>query len=349
MCGKVATFVDWPTFRQYGLPRETGWKTGYMGRFLLRRIMISIPVLLGITVSMYIIVNLAPGDPVTALMNPEQMANMGPEWIESQKESLGLNKPLPVRYFLWLKETATGNLGFSSTDRMPVAEKIGERIWPTLKLMGVVIVMSLLVGVPLGVISALRQYSFIDYFLTVLGFLTVSIPSFFLALILIYLFSLKLDWLPATGMYTVGQVRSFSDSLSHIIIPALVLGLGQAAPIIRYTRASLLETIKQDYVTTARAKGLAEMRVVSRHALRNALIPIITVVALNVPSLVGGTVIIEQVFAWPGMGSLAIGAVQARDYNLLMGINLIAATMILMSNLLADAVYALVDPRIKYA
>ena len=268
-----------------------------MGRFLLRRLLISLPVLLGITVTMYIIVNLAPGDPVTALMNPEQMANMGPAWVEQQRESLGLNEPLPVRYLLWLRETVSGNLGFSSEDR----------------------------------------------------FLTVSIPSFFLALVLIYVFALKLDWLPATGMYTVGQARSFGDSLSHILLPATVLGLGQAAPIIRYTRASLLETIQQDYVVTARAKGLSEAWVVTRHALRNALIPIVTVIALNVPSLLGGTVIIEQVFAWPGMGSLAIGAVQARDYNLLMGINLIAATMILASNLLADVVYAFVDPRIKYA
>ncbi len=320
-----------------------------MGRFLLRRLLISLPVLLGITVTMYIIVNLAPGDPVTALMNPEQMANMGPAWVEQQRESLGLNDPLPVRYLLWLRETVTGNLGFSSEDRLPVSEKIGERIGPTLRLMGVVITVSVLVGVPLGVLSALRQYSFVDYLLTLLGFLTVSIPSFFLALVLIYVFALKLDWLPATGMYTVGQARSFGDSLSHILLPATVLGLGQAAPIIRYTRASLLETIQQDYVVTARAKGLSEAWVVTRHALRNALIPIVTVIALNVPSLLGGTVIIEQVFAWPGMGSLAIGAVQARDYNLLMGINLIAATMILSSNLLADVVYAFVDPRIKYA
>ena len=310
--------------------------------------MISIPVLLGITVIMYTIINLAPGDPVTALMNPEQMANMGPEWVAQQKEKLGLNDPLPVRYLKWLGETLTGNLGYSTADRMPVAEKIGERIVPTLKLMGIVILMSIAVGIPLGVISALRQYSWIDYLLTVLGFLAVSIPSFFLALILIYVFSLKLDWLPATGMYTVGQPRTFTDSLSHIIIPATVLGLGQAAPIIRYTRASLLETIRQDYVTTARSKGLAEVRTIGVHALRNALIPIITVVALQIPSLLGGTVIIEQVFAWPGMGSLAIAAVQGRDYNTLMGINLIAATMILLSNLLADVVYALVDPRIRY-
>jgi peptide/nickel transport system permease protein len=319
-----------------------------MGQFLLRRILVSIPVLLGITIAMYVIINLAPGDPVTALMNPEQMANMGPDWVAQQRESLGLNDPLPVRYVKWLEETASGNLGYSSVDRLPVNEKIGERIWPTLKLMLVVLVISVIVGVPLGIISALKQYSIVDYLLTISGFLTVSIPSFFLALVLIYIFSLKLDWLPTAGMYTVGQPRTFVDSLQHMILPATVLGLAQAAPIIRYTRASLLETIRQDYVTVARAKGLAERGVVM-HALRNALIPIITIIALNIPMLLGGTVIIEQVFSWPGMGSLAIASVQGRDYNVLMGINLIAAIMILVSNLIADAIYALVDPRIKYS
>ncbi len=310
--------------------------------------MISIPVLLGITIAMFIIINLSPGDPVTALLNPEQMANMGPEWVEAQKESLGLNDPAPVRYFKWLGQALQGNLGYSSADRMPVLEKIGERIFPTLRLMSVVIVVSVVVGVPLGVISALKQYSWIDYLLTVLGFLAVSIPGFFLALVLIYVFALQLDWLPATGMYTVGQPRTLWDSFTHLILPATVLGLSQAAPIIRYTRASLLETIRQDYVITARSKGLAERRIIAGHALRNALIPIITIVALQIPGLLSGTVIIEQVFAWPGMGSLAISAVQGRDYNTLMGINLIAAIMILASNLLADVVYAFVDPRIKY-
>lgn len=319
-----------------------------MGRFLLRRIAISIPVLLGITVIMYIIVNMAPGDPVTALMNPEQMANMGPEWVEQQRESLGLNDPMPVRYVKWLKETATGNLGYSFVDRAPVNEKIGERIWPTMKLMLTVLVISVAIGIPLGIISALKQYSFIDYLLTIFGFLTVSIPSFFLALVLIYVFALKLDWLPTSGMYTVGQPRTLWDSFTHMILPATALGLAQAAPIIRYTRASMLETIRQDYVTVARAKGLNERGVIV-HALRNALIPIITIVALNVPMLLGGTVIIEQVFSWPGMGSLAIASVQGRDYNTLMGINLIAAIMILLSNLLADLIYALVDPRITFS
>jgi len=319
-----------------------------MARYLLRRLVISIPVLIGITMATYLIANLAPGDPVTALLNPEQMSNLGPDWVEEQKESLGLNDPLPVRYLIWLKETATGNLGFSSADRLPVSEKIGERLWPTIKLMTTVLIVSVVVGIPLGVLSALRQYSWIDYLLTFAGFVTVSIPSFFLALVLIYIFSLKLDWLPTSGMYTLGQERTFLDSFRHMVLPAAVLGLAQAAPLIRYTRASLLETIQQDYVTVARAKGVAESVVIVRHALRNALIPIITIIALDVPRLLGGTVVIEQVFSWPGMGTLAIAAVQGRDYNVLMGINLIAATMILISNLLADALYAMVDPRIKY-
>lgn len=320
-----------------------------MGRYLLRRVLTSIPVLLGITIAMYLIVNLSPGDPVTALMSPEQMANMGPEWVERQRESLGLNDPLPLRYAKWLGETLQGNLGYSSVDRLSVNEKIAERIWPTLQLMLVVLVISIVIGVPLGILSAVKQYSFIDYFLTITGFLSVSIPSFFLALVLIYVFSVRLSWLPATGMYTVGQERTFIDSLQHIILPASALGLAQAAPIIRYTRASLLETVKQDYVTVARAKGLDENKVIGRHALRNALIPIITIIALNIPQLLGGTVIIEQVFAWPGMGSLAISSILGRDYNVLMGINLIAALMILSSNLIADLLYAFVDPRIKYS
>ncbi|HEV2529323.1 MAG TPA: ABC transporter permease [Thermomicrobiales bacterium] len=320
-----------------------------MGRYLLRRLLISIPVLIGITIAMYAIVNLAPGDPVTALLNPEQMSNLGPEWVEEQRQALGLNDPLPLRYLKWLGETVQGNLGYSTVDRQPVAETIGDRIWPTLKLMLTVIVISVVAGITLGVLSALKQHTFFDYLMTFLGFLTVSIPGFFLGLILIYVFALRLDWLPATGMYTLGQPRSFTDDLAHIIMPATVLGLAQAAPIMRYTRASLLDTIGQDYVTVARAKGLKESRIVVGHSLRNALIPIITIVALNVPSLLGGTVVIEQVFAWPGMGTLAISSVTGRDYNVLMGINLIVAIMILLSNLLADVIYAFADPRIKYA
>ncbi len=320
-----------------------------MTKYLLRRLLISIPVLIGITMATYLIMNLAPGDPVDAMLNPEAIASLGPGWVEQQREALGLNDPVPIRYLKWVQQALEGNLGFSYIDRQPVLEKVTDRLWPTLKLMLTVLIISLLIGVPVGIISAVRQYSFLDYIVTVLGMISVSIPSFFLALVLIYFFALRLDWLPATGMFTVGQERTFTDSFQHLILPATALGLAQAAPIIRYTRASLLEVINQDYTTVARAKGLSERTVIIRHALRNVLIPLVTVVALDIPRLLGGTVVIEQVFAWPGMGTLAITSVFGRDYPVLMAINLVSAIMILASNLLADVVYALVDPRVKYS
>jgi peptide/nickel transport system permease protein len=320
-----------------------------MGQYLLRRLVISFPVLLGITLATYLIINLAPGDPIDALISPEIAASLGPGYREQQREALGLNRPVPVRYLLWVKELAQGNLGFSLVDRQPIAEKVIERLWPTLRLMGSALLIAVLIAVPLGVLSAIKQYSFIDYLSTVAGFTAISIPSFFLSLAAIYIFSLKLGWLPTAGMATVGKPPSLADGLKHLILPALVLGLAEAAPLIRYTRSSMLEVIRQDYVTTARAKGLRERAVIYRHALRNALIPLITVLALNLPRLLGGTVIIEAIFAWPGMGTLAIAAVRGRDYPVIMAINLITATMILCSNLLADVVYAVVDPRIKYS
>jgi peptide/nickel transport system permease protein len=320
-----------------------------MGRYILRRLLISIPVLFGITVVTYAIVSLAPGDPVSALVDPEQAAALGPGWLEQQRSELGLDRPLPVRYALWMKEILQGNLGYSFSDRQPVSEKITERIWPTLKLMLTVQLIALFIAVPIGIVSAVRQYSIIDYLATVFGFATISIPSFFLALGGIYLFAVRLRWLPTAGMQTIGEPPSLLDSLHHLILPATVLGLAQAAPLIRYTRSSMLETIRQDYVRVARAKGLSEGSVISQHALRNALIPLVTVIALTLPQLLGGAVIIEQVFSWPGMGTLAIKSVRARDYPTIMAINMIGAVAILASSLLADVIYAWIDPRINYS
>jgi peptide/nickel transport system permease protein len=320
-----------------------------MGRYLLRRLIISVPVLFGITLVTYVIVNLAPGDPVSALIDPEQVSALGPGWLEEQKRALGLDRPLPIRYVLWLKEVAKGNLGFSFTDRQPITDKIVDRLWPTLKLMLTVQLLALAIAIPIGVLSAVKQYSWLDYLATIFGFTTISIPAFFLGLAAIYVFAVQLRWLPAAGMTTVGQPPSLLDSLKHLILPAVVLGLGQAAPLIRYTRSSMLETVRQDYVRVARAKGLTERAVVYGHALRNALIPLVTVVALNLPQLLGGTVIIEQIFAWPGMGTLAITAVKGRDYPTIMAINLIGAVAIVASNLIADVLYAWIDPRIKYS
>jgi peptide/nickel transport system permease protein len=320
-----------------------------MGRYILRRLVISVPVLIGITMTVYLIVNFAPGDPVTAMIDPEAVVTLGPEWVEDQKKALGLDKPLPIRYGIWVSQVVRGNLGFSFNDRRAVSTKIGERIWPTLKLMLAAEGIALVIGIPIGIISALRQYSKVDYIATIFGFTAISVPSFFLALGSIYVFAILLGWLPTAGMGTLGQDPSFLDSLHHLILPASVLGLAQAAPLIRYSRSSMLEVLRQDYVQVARAKGLSERAVVSRHAVRNALIPLVTVIALDLPRLLGGTIIIEQVFAWPGMGTLAISAVRGYDYPVIMAINLISAVMILSSNLLADVLYAVIDPRIKYS
>jgi peptide/nickel transport system permease protein len=202
--------------------------------------------------------------------------------------------------------------------------------------------------VPIGIIAALKQYSFLDYFISVLGFAAISIPSFFLALAGIFIFGLRLGWLPTSGMRTIGADPSFVDLLEHLILPATVLGLANAAPLIRYVRSSMLEVIRQPYVGVARAKGLSERTVIYGHAARNALIPVVTVIALGLPGLFGGAVIIETIFAWPGMGQLAIAAVRSRDFPMIMALNLVVATIILLSNLLADVLYAAIDPRIKY-
>jgi peptide/nickel transport system permease protein len=320
-----------------------------MGKYLLRRLAISVPVLLGITLVVYVVISLAPGDPVDALVNPEQVASLGPEFLAQQREALGLNKPILVRYALWLNEVVHGNLGFSFMDRQSIAGKIGERLWPTLRLMLTAQLIAIIIAIPVGVISALKQYSLLDYGATVLGFAAISVPSFFLSLAGIYVFALKIPILPAAGMMTVEQESTLADALWHLILPALVLGLAEAAPLIRYTRSSMLEVIRQDYVRTAHAKGLRERTVIYEHALRNALIPLVTVIALGLPRLLGGTVIVEAIFAWPGMGTLAITAVRGRDYPVIMALNLITAVMILLSNLLADVIYAVIDPRIKYS
>jgi peptide/nickel transport system permease protein len=305
-------------------------------------------VLIGITMVTFAMVNFAPGDPVSAMINPEAAGSLGPEWVEQQRENLGLNDPLPVRYLRWGQEILQGNFGYSTFDREPVADKIIERIGPTLRLMIAVQIISLVIALPVGVLSALRQYSFLDYLISMLGFAAISIPSFFLALAGIYIFGLELGWLPTSGMRTIGEKSSFLDLLHHLVLPAFVLGLANAAPLIRYVRSSMLEVIRQPYVNVARAKGLSERAVIYGHAARNALIPLITVIALGLPGLFGGAVIIETIFAWPGMGQLAIAAVRSRDFPVIMALNLVIATMILLSNLLADVLYAVVDPRIKY-
>ena len=317
-----------------------------MTKYILRRFLINIPVLLGITLMVFLMIEAAPGDPLVALFNPE--AGMDEQAMQAMRARFNLDKPLPVRYIIWLTEAVQGNLGFRTKDLTPVSEVVSRRIGPTLLLMGSGLLLGCLIGIPLGVVSALRQYSFLDFSMTGLAFLGISLPVFFSGLGGLYLFALKLRLFPVGGMATTGQERTLLDILYHLILPSLILGFNYIAIFLRYTRSSMLEVIRMDYVTTARAKGLQEMRVIIIHALRNALLPLITVIGLSLPSLFVGAVFIETIFTWPGMGTLFIDGVNSRDFPLIMGIILITATAVLLANLLTDVVYALIDPRIRY-
>ncbi len=318
-----------------------------MYRWLVRRLLISIPVLLGITILSFMFVRIAPGDPVRMMINPEYLAGNAEEYVALRRAELGLDKPLPIQYLAWLGEVARGNLGYSFFDRRPVGDILKERIVPTVELMGTALLLALAVGIPVGLVAAIRQYSTFDYASAVISLATISTPSFFLGLAAIYIFSLKLNLLPTSGMFTAGAPPSLNDYLHHLILPATILALNLAGPFVRYARSSLLEVIRQDYLTTARAKGLAGRVVVLRHAFPNALIPLITVVGIQIPALFAGAVIIEQIFSWPGMGQMALASITQRDYPVLMGFILVTAVLVLLSNLIADIAYAVVDPRIR--
>jgi peptide/nickel transport system permease protein len=315
-------------------------------RYICLRFIGGLPVLLGITILVFLVANLAPGDPLLALMDPQ--APVSADAVAVRREQLGLNKPMPIRYLVWLRELSHGNLGFSYASGRPITTEIGSRLPATLELMIAALLLALVLGVTLGTLAAVRRYSVLDYAVTTFSLGWVSVPGFFFGLVLIYVFSLKLRWLPGFGMTTAGRPFSLADNLQHLVMPATMLGLERAAIFARYTRSSMLDVLNREFITTARAKGLREATVIRRHGLRTALIPIITVIGLNLPILFGGAVIAETVFQWPGMGLLYIQSVGQRDYPLIMGLAFFSAAMVLLSNLLADICYAIADPRVKY-
>ena len=319
-----------------------------MSTYILRRILIAFPVLLGITIVSFVALSLAPGDPLTARMDPTLLAQLqrNPQLLAERRHELGLDQPVPVRYVIWLASAVQGDLGYSIQSHRPISEEIAKRIPPTLALMMVAILIAILVGIPLGILSALRPYSKADYGMTTLTLGLSSVPTFVLGLGAIYIFAVWLDLLPSGGMQTLGKPGSIFDFGTHLLLPALVLGLASAAPLLRYTRASMLEALNGEYVVAAKAKGLAPNTVVVRHAFRNSLIPIITVIGLLLPELVAGAVITEQIFAWPGMGQLAVRAASDRDPALMMGVVLIIGTAVLVTNILVDVTYARADPRV---
>ena len=302
----------------------------------------------------FIFTELMPGDFVDALIPPLAIVNYTPEQLESMRENYGLNKPPHIRYLIWLRELGKGNMGKSLISGAPVRDEILQRMPATLQLTATSLLFGIAFGAVLGILSAVKQYTWIDQTLTLLGFIWISTPGFVFAIGAIFLFSLKISLFPTSGITDYGEEASILTRIHHMFLPALVLGLGSMAGFMRYSRSSLLDVIRQDYITVARAKGLAEKAVVSetaviwKHCLRNALIPLITIVSLDIPFLIGGTVIIESIFAWPGMGTYSLTAIYSRDYPVIMGVNFMVALVVLLSNLLADITYAFADPRIRY-
>ncbi|MDI9439070.1 MAG: ABC transporter permease [Bacillota bacterium] len=318
-----------------------------MWRYILRRIFLQgIPVLLGFSFFLFLVVTIAPGSPVTHLRG---VPNLDTSVIEQRKAQLGIDQPFLVQYVRWLGRILRFDLGLSfDSARRPVADLIKERMPATITLSVASIILGWGIGIPVGILSARYQYSVFDYVITFLAFVGISIPSFFFGLILLYVFALKLNVLPAGGFFLAGEVRTLAGFISYLLLPALTLGLGSIAGVARYMRASLLEVINQDYLRTARAKGLSERIVVYKHALRNALLPILTLLGFMIPSIFSGAVIVESIFAWPGLGSLAIQAVNERNYPVIMGINMMFAVLIFFGSIIADISYAFADPRIRY-
>lgn len=319
--------------------------------YFFRRVGELIPVFFLISMIIFFILNAMPGDPLlySRVENPRVIVQ-DPERIAKLREYYHLDDPLIVRYFFWLKSLFKGDLGYSSMYKLPVLKLIKSRLPNTLMLTVTAWLIGLIVAFPIGIYSAVKKYSFLDYFFTVLAFIGISLPTFWFALMAIVVFSVFLGWFPAAGVQTYGISGSwniFVDKLKHLALPSLVLGLVQVAYWVRYIRTSLLEVLDQDYIRTAYSKGAPDKRVILRHALRNAMIPIITIIALDIPYFFGGALIVETIFSWPGMGRLMYEAVLASDYNLAINCLMFITIVTLLSNLLADFLYVLVDPRIR--
>lgn len=317
-----------------------------MGRYIARRLFQALPLLLGISLVSFAILLAVPGGPLSAYENNPEIT---PEDLERLVKSLGLDQPFHVRYVSWLTRFITGDWGYSYASHLPVLQLIGERLPNTLYLMGTVYLVTLAIALPIGIFTALRQYSWFDHLATGATFAFLSTPTFWLALLLIITFGLHLRWLPLGGMSTPGGDFDLIDRLRHLVLPVATLSLVGIGSYVRYVRASMLETVQQDYMRTARAKGLPERVVVSRHALKNAAIPIVTVAALDLPELFVGALVTEQIFGWPGMGRLFWDAATRADYPVLMGILTVSALLIIVANLVADVLYGYLDPRIRYS
>jgi peptide/nickel transport system permease protein len=313
-----------------------------MLRIAAQRVAQGVIVLVLVSAITFLLVNLAPGGPASLMR-----MDATPEQREALTRRLGLDQPVPLRYLQWLGGALHGDLGVSLSSNEPVAFRITQRLPNTLVLAGTALAVSILVGIPTGVVSALRHNSLPDFVLALVSVIGVSVPAFWLGIILILAFSVSLRWLPSSGIASSGNEGDLGDRLLHLVMPALVLSTTVLPYVVRFTRSALLEVLHQDYVRTATAKGLSHVRVVYGHALRNALVPVVSIVGTLVPRLVGGSVVTEAVFGWPGMGRLAVEAANGRDYPLIVGITVIVAAVVVLSSLLVDLAYSWLDPRIR--
>ncbi|MBM4426822.1 MAG: ABC transporter permease [Chloroflexi bacterium] len=321
-----------------------------MATYLLRRLLQSILTLLVISMILFGLISSVPGGIMSAYQeNPDFTA----EDLARLEAKYGLNDPVPVRYLKWLGNTLQDDFGNSFISKRPALEEIGDRLPNTMLLMGVMLIVTLLIAIPLGIISAIKQYTWFDHITTTLAFAGQSLPVFWFGLLLIIIFSVTLKeadgkpFLPGSGMYTLGAPFSLIDRIEHLILPVTMLAFVSAAGYMRYLRSSMLDVINEDYVRTARAKGARERVVIFKHAMRNALIPLVTLIGLDLPSLFGGALFTETIFAWPGIGRLYFAAALKTDYPVVMAVLIIYSALIILSSLLVDVIYAILDPRIR--
>ncbi len=313
-----------------------------MAKYIIRRVLIALIVLFGITVIDFLIMSLL-GNPIEILSGGPKVSDA---MLARRAESMGLDQPVIVQYLNWLKAVMHGDFGYSYTDYQPVSNQIVSHLGPTLILTVSALVLSLIIAVAGGIYSAVHVHSKGDYVIVTLSFIGQSVPGFFLALLLIYIFAVRLGWVPASGMRELGTDTE-GVSVAHLILPCVTLAVSMAGRNIRYIRSAMLEILNRDYLRAAEARGIGKRRVIWKHALRNALIPILTVTGMEIPGLFGGSVIIEQVFSWPGIGLLTVNAVLTRDYPVIMAVCLLSAVVVLVANLLLDILYAVVDPTVR--
>ncbi|MDR1650984.1 MAG: ABC transporter permease [Synergistaceae bacterium] len=324
---------------------KRGSLNGMKWRYIVRRLCIAVPTFFGITLIVYIIASFAPGSPLDAFLADPRITAAE---LARKKTAMGLDRPVAVQYLMWLKAFLGGDFGFSFSTKKPVLDVIIQRMGPTLLLAFSSVVLSVAAAVFLGISAASRINTVRDYAASGLSLFMLSSPNFFVGLVLIYIFSVKLKLLPSNGLYDSAGEKSFGMLLRHMILPVLVLSFQHIGNWTRHMRSSVISTLTEDYIRTARAKGLGRTQTILRHALRNSLTPLLTVIGMSIPEFVGGAVITEQIFSWPGVGSLMVQAISSRDYPVIMGITVFVALLALLSNLVTDILYGQLDPRVRY-